>query len=108
MQRHVNVDDVWMSAPPAQQPDRTSGDIVQRWDFNSGIGKESGDASLPRSTTPGLRHHASRDGDDNVVVQRTPQQGPNSSVTTFERKQRSGAERQSEAHVRPSALSAQA
>ena len=57
-QGDVNINDVPVSAAPAEQADGSRRRIVQRRHVHAGVRQQARDAGLPRTAPPGLRHDA--------------------------------------------------
>jgi hypothetical protein len=87
VQSDVDVDDVGVCAPPAPQPDGSSGQVIQWRNGNNRIGQEASDTGLARPTTPGLGHNSGRNSQLKIVIMRPPQQRADARTAALEREQ---------------------
>ena len=92
MQRDVNVDDVVMTRPAAENPDSSRCRFIE-WDHNQlRGGKQSGQLGLAGAAAPGLGDRTDRNGHLLPAIEHQLDERPNSAIEPLDRNQSSGVE----------------
>lgn len=95
MENDVYIDDVRVTDPPAQQPDGTGNEFVQRRHRHHRVAQQPSHPRLTRPATPCLSDHAGGDGEGEPLFHGPAQQSPYPTVTTLEGQQGAGVQGQS-------------